>query len=298
VTKSEALRRGLVEPEFERIERRAGDVSGPLKVREPLSPTAVELYLRCPFKYFSRYLLGLEEEEDINKALSPLERGRILHDLLQTGFEEWDQGRDMPRPIEPESYEDVLALFRSVAKEKIPPEHRRIELAWLFGGVGEPGAIEWLLRREMARGPLKRRLVEHRFQTALKFSRGPSGETPWFVRIKGRVDRADVDHEGYLHVFDYKSGRAPEVGVTLQVPLYAMCLSQELGAPVREAAYLSFRDRKATSRTDFERASENMLEAYGEIQKGRFGPRPAKEQLCFSCGYVGVCRKEIQEAKR
>ena len=140
--------------------------------------------------------------------------------------------------------------------------------------------------------------MEHRFQTALKFSRGPSGETPWFVRIKGRVDRADVDHEGYLHVFDYKSGRAPEVGVTLQVPLYAMCLSQELGVPVREAAYLGFRDRKATSRTDFERASENMLEAYGEIQKGRFGPRPAKEQLCFSCGYVGVCRKEIQEGER
>ena len=298
VTKSEALRRGLVEPELERMERRAGDVSGPLKVREPLSPTAVELYLRCPFKYFSRYLLGLEEEEDVDEALTPVERGRILHDLLQTGFEEWDRGRDVPRPIEPDSYEEALALFRRVAKEKIPPEHRRLELAWLFGGVGEPGAIEWLLRREMSRGPLKRRLVEHGFQTALKFSRGPSGETPWFVRIKGRVDRADVDHEGYLHVFDYKSGRAPEVGVTLQVPLYAMCLSQELGAPVREAAYLGFRDRKATSRTDFERASEKMLEAYAAIQKGRFGPRPAKEQLCFSCGYVGLCRKEIQEAER
>jgi hypothetical protein len=296
VTKSEALRRGLVAPELAKRERRAGAVVGPLKVPEPLSPTAFELYLRCPFKYFSRYLLGLEEEEDVDDSLTPLERGRILHEILQTAFEEWDRAGDGPRAIEPESYEEALALFRRVAKARIPFEHRRVELARLFGGDGEPGAIPWLLRREMSRGPLKRRLVEYGFQTALKFAKGPSGPSPWFVRIKGRVDRADLDVEGYLHVFDYKSGRAPGVDVTLQVPLYAMCLSQELGAPVREAAYLSFRDRKATSRSDFQKASERMLAAYGAIQNGRFGPRPSKEQLCLSCGYVGVCRKEIQES--
>jgi RecB family exonuclease len=265
-------------------------------VPEPLSPTALELYLRCPFKYFSQYLLGLEEEEEVDETLTPLEHGRILHELLQEGFDEWDRGRERPRSIEPESYEEALALFRRLALSKIPPEHRGIEMERLFGGFGEPGAIPWLLRREMSRPRPSRRLVEQAFQSALRVEEGPRGERPWYVRIKGRVDRADVDEEGFLHVLDYKSGRAPVEAVTLQVPIYAMCLATELSTPVREATYLSFRDRKATSRADFERAKELLVRAFGGIQDGRFAPRPYQEHLCASCGFVGVCRKEIVEA--
>ena len=296
VTKSEALRRGLLQPSSPLpIERRPGMVGAPLAVPDPVSPTALELYLRCPFKYFSRYLLGLEEEEKVEAMLTPLERGRILHDLLHEGFKEWDAGQSDPRPIEPESYEDALALFRAIAVRKIPPEHRSVELRRLFGGPGEAGALEWLLRREMARGPLRQRLLEHPFQTPLRLTEGPGGEKPWFVQIKGRVDRADVDADGRLHVYDYKSGRAPEASVTLQVPLYSMCLSQDLGAPIEESVYLSFRDRRSTARADYQKASAFLVETFDGIQNGRFPPKPHRDTLCYFCGFVGVCRKEIQE---
>ncbi len=165
----------------------------------------------------------------------------------------------------------------------------------LFGGAGELGAVPWLLRSEMSRGRLRRRLVERTFQSALRVEEGPRSEKPWYVRIKGRVDRADVDEEGYLHVLDYKSGRAPAQAVTLQVPIYAMCLATELSTPVREAAYLSFRDRKKTSRADFDKATGLLVRSFGAIQDGRFGPRPYQDHLCASCGFVGVCRKEIVE---
>ena len=296
VTRSEALRRGLLEPALISTprDRRAGAI-GAFAVPDPVSPTSLELYLRCPFKYFSRYLLGLEEEEDVDEMLTPLERGRILHDLLQEGFEAWDAGSGSPRPITPETYEEALATFRDIAVKKIPPEHRRVELPRLFGGAGEAGAIEWLLRWELDRGPLERRLVEYAFQSPLRLETGPRGEKPWFVQIKGRVDRADIDTDGGLHVFDYKSGRAPAAAVTLQVPLYAMCLSQELGAPVQEAAYLSFRDRRSIPRADFQKASALLVDTYGSIQRGEFPPKPYNDLLCYSCGFVGVCRKEIQE---
>ncbi len=298
VTRSEALRRGLLEPALipppPPRDRRPGLI-GAFAVPDPVSPTSLELYLRCPFKYFSRYLLGLEEEEDVDEMLTPLEHGRILHDLLQEGFEAWDAGSDTPRPITPETYEEALATFRDIAVKKIPPEHRRVELTRLFGGAGEAGAIEWLLRWELDRGPLERRLVEYAFQSPLRLETGPRGEKPWFVQIKGRVDRADIDTGGGLHVFDYKSGRAPDAAVTLQVPLYAMCLSQELGAPVQEAAYLSFRDRRPIPRANFQKASALLVDTYGAIQRGEFPPKPHKDLLCYSCGFVGVCRKEIQE---
>ena len=296
VTKSEALRRGLVEPSSPLpAKHRSGIVGSERAVPDPVSPTALELYLRCPFKYFSRYLLGLTEEEDVEAMLTPLERGRILHDLLHEGFKEWDAGSAEPRPVEPETYDDALTLFRNIAAKKIPPEHRRVELRRLFGGPGEPGALEWLLRREMARGPLRQRLLEHPFQTPLRLTEGPGGEKPWFVRIKGRVDRADVDASGRLHVYDYKSGRAPEKSVTLQVPLYAMCLSQDLRTPIEESAYLSFRDRRSTARADYQKVSALLVETFDAIQNGRFAPKPHRDTFCSSCGFVGVCRKEIQE---
>ncbi len=295
VTRSDALRRGLLSSEAGTGIRRAGLVEGPLAVSEPISPTAFELYLRCPFKYYSRYLLGLEEEEEVEETLTPLERGRILHEVLQEAFAEWDRGRSAPRAVDPESYDEALALFRRVALEKLQPEHRAIEMERLFGGAGEPGAIPWLLRREMAQGALRERLVEHAFLSPLRLEEGPKGEKPWYVRIQGRIDRADVDSRGLLHVYDYKSGRAPAEAVALQVPLYAMCLSSERGAPVKEAAYLSFRDRKTVSRGDFEKASELLAKTYGGIREGRFAPSPYQEHLCASCGFVMVCRKEIAE---
>ncbi|HLE71944.1 MAG TPA: PD-(D/E)XK nuclease family protein, partial [Vicinamibacteria bacterium] len=295
VTRSDALRRGLLSSEHATEPRRPGHVEGPLTVSEPISPTAFELYLRCPFKYYSRYLLGIEEEEEVDDELSPLERGRILHEVLQEAFAEWDRGRSSPRAIDPESYDEALALFRRVAQQILPPEHRAIEMERLFGGVGEPGAIPWLLRREMGQGPLRERLVEHAFSSALRLEEGPRGEKPWYVRIQGRIDRADVDSKGLLHVYDYKSGRAPGEAVALQVPLYAMCLSSERGAPVKEAAYLSFRDRKAIARGDFDKAALLLTRTYGGIAEGRFAPAPYQEHLCASCGFAMVCRKEIVE---
>ncbi len=298
VTRSEALRRGLL-PADEPVPHprpSPGEIGKPPPVPEPLSPTSLELYLRCPFKYFSRYLLKIDEEEDVSESLTPLERGRILHDVLEVGFKEWDRGGDgRPRRIDPSSYDEAASLFRDIAARMIPREHRSIELSRLFGGPGERGAIEWLLRWELTKPGLSRRLLEYGFQTPLKLERGPSGEAPWFVRIKGRIDRAEIDERGHLHVFDYKSGRPPEPKVTLQVPLYAMCLSQELAAPVGDAAYLSFAEKRSISRTAFDDASARLIDTYRSIEEGRFPPRPHKDNLCNSCGFIGVCRREIQD---
>jgi CRISPR/Cas system-associated exonuclease Cas4 (RecB family) len=295
VTRADALRRGFLSSESGGERSKAGLVEGPLAVAEPISPTALELYLRCPFKYYSRFLLGLEEEDEVEETLTPLERGRILHEILQEAFAEWDRGEGAPRAIDPESYDEALGLFRRVALAKLPPEQRAIEMERLFGGAGEPGAIPWLLRREMAQGAPRERLVEHAFSSPIRLDQGPLGEKPWYVRIQGRIDRADVDSRGFLHVYDYKSGRAPAEAVALQVPLYAMCLASERGIPVKEAAYLSFRDRRAVSRGDFEKASELLAGAYGGIREGCFAPRPYQEHLCASCGFARVCRKEIAE---
>ncbi len=298
VSRSEALRAAAL-PKAKHFQRRRrpGLLSRPVYDPEPVSATAFEMYLRCPFKHYARYVLRLEEEEDLDEGLSPMERGRILHDILQSGFEKWDARGAGPRPIVADNYAEAMRLFRSVAAEKLPRERRALEMEWLFGGAGERGSIEWLLRLEMSRGRLRRRLLEHAFQNRYRLAKGPKGETPWLVRIKGRADRVDIDSDGHLRLFDYKSGRAPESKITVQVPLYALCLSQDFRCSTAEAAYLSLRDKRSVARQDTSQAEQLVRETYREITEGRFPPRPYQDRLCNTCGYLGLCRKEIEETQ-
>ena len=296
ISRVEALRTGLAPVDERFVNDRKPNIGElPFLEPEPISATAFELYLRCPFKYFSRHVLGIEEEEDFDEGMTPMQRGLLVHEILRKGFEQWDDFAAEPRPITEDNYHQAMALFRRVAAKRLPPERRSLEMERLFGGPGQTGEIEWLLRQEMEKEPMRRRLVEYGFQNHFQFPEGPNREKPWFVRIKGRADRIDIDSRGALHVLDYKSGRAPEARLSLQVPLYAMCLEQQLGARAVEASYLSLRERKTVPRQDFQKAATLLKDTYRNVTEGRFAPRPSQDFLCNTCGYVGVCRKEIEE---
>ena len=296
VSRTEALRaRAVPIASRFRQKRKPGLIRSKLFDPEPVSATAFELYLRCPFKHYVRYVLRIEEEEDFDEGLTPLERGRIIHDILQAGFQEWDANENGPRGITHENYDEALSVFMKAALGRLPVENRHIELARLFGVPGVTGAIEWLLRLEMGRRPLHKRLLEYGFKNPYRFEKGPNGESPWWVQVKGRADRVDIDPDGHLHVFDYKSGKSPEPKLTIQVPLYALCLAQELSAQPVEAAYLSLRDMRLVPRQDYQAAADRLLEIYRDAREGRFPPRPHQIHLCNTCGYAGLCRKEIHE---
>ena len=296
-SRNHALRTGLLQPERIVPQRPTpGIIEHPPSELEPISATAFELYLRCPFKYYAKHVLHVDEEDETHMGLSPLQQGRIVHEILKDGFQQWDTTPNLPQPITGENYDAAISLFTQIAKERTPRRYHNVELARLFGGHGHVGTIEWILRQEITRGPIATRFVEHPFRTNLRLERGPNGESPWYVDVKGRVDRVDIDIEGGLHVFDYKTGKAPESKVTLQVPLYAMCLAQDFSAEIAQASYLSLRDRKTVRRDDYEKTATLLRETYRLISNGHFPPQPYQDHLCNSCGYIGLCRKEIDEA--
>ena len=51
---------------------------------EVISLSALETALACPCRFYLNVLLGLEELPDIAPGLSPLERGSVMHSVLQT----------------------------------------------------------------------------------------------------------------------------------------------------------------------------------------------------------------------
>jgi inactivated superfamily I helicase len=299
ISRSQALRVRLAVPAepLPPARRRAGVLATRLPEPSPVSATAFELYLACPFKYYSRHVLRIEEEEDLEEGPTPRQRGLDLHLLLRNAFARWDGSGAGPRPVTPENYPEAVALFRQVAEEILPSEGRALEMQRLFGSPGQTGEIEWILRSEMAREAPRERLLEFPFQGVYALPVGGEGG-PWEVRVKGQADRVDRDSSG-LRLFDYKSGKAPETRNSLQLPLYALCLERELSAPVIEASYLSLRERREKSfpLKDVERAAGTARQVFEKILAGELPPRPDNDRLCATCGYAVLCRKEIQEAR-
>ena len=79
----------------ERVGMFDGMIQAPAKhwlrfAQHGLSPTALELYARCPFQYFARQVLGLEQLEIPEEVIEPsvAEVGKLGHDILKATYQE------------------------------------------------------------------------------------------------------------------------------------------------------------------------------------------------------------------
>jgi RecB family exonuclease len=128
------------------------------------------------------------------------------------------------------------------------------------------------------------------------------------IRLKGVADRIDLLDGHRLRIIDYKTGSAPEVRRTLQVPVYALCAQEQLAAhdghpwSVDEATYVAFSGKRSvvpvvrSGATDAEAvlgaARERLLTVVAGVEAGEFPPRPYEERICSYCAYASVCRKD------
>jgi RecB family exonuclease len=271
--------------------------------RPEYSVGSIELYAQCPFKYFARHVLGLEEEIEEEDGLSPRERGIFVHEVFCAFFERWQaSGRGR---IQADLLDEALALLEQTAGDllaRLPPADASIERARLLGSPVAPGIADLVLRMEAERSTavIERRL-EERFSGTFAL-RSDTGPRP--VAIRGVVDRIDLLADGSLRVLDYKSSVPP---VPLQLAIYAATAVQRLLGDhgrrwtVGEAAYVVYGPRRgvktlARSARELERAIEEAEEAFMRavdgIESGEFPPRPAHVGLCASCAYSTVCRRE------
>ncbi len=54
----------------------------------PLHPSALDLVARCPYKYFTRYVLNVSDEDDTTEQLTARERGTLMHEVARRFFNE------------------------------------------------------------------------------------------------------------------------------------------------------------------------------------------------------------------
>jgi RecB family exonuclease len=283
------------------------------------SPTRLERWARCPFQHFAGDVLRVaefEEPEEI-QALSPLDRGAIIHDALDAFYRE-----TVDRPPGPWSAGE-RARLTAIALE----ECARVEA---LGRTGH-GAL-WTIERTKILADLidfldsdAERSLElgTRFHAGeLEFGEGPGSLpavvfdlTPGRLEFRGRIDRVDREQGSDRYwVYDYKTGSAHGAtrldsdpllgGERLQLPIYAEAVRSGMGATEVRAGYWyvsnteSFRLREVPLRQVLAGQLQQTLATIAAgVAGGQFVARPGSNNTnCGYCPYDTLCAADRERA--
>lgn len=309
-----------------------GRATGLLRQRELLSAGALERYARCPVRWLVESELQPERLEPDPEAVA---RGSCIHAVLEQTLARLDW------PLDGDALPAAAALVREVVAELAPrytlgrtaaaraaAAHeierdviRLLEHEARAGGAFRPHALE--LRFGMGEGtlpPLELRATDEASDDAGDAA-GADAAAP--LRLRGVIDRVDVDAAGRALVRDYKSGR-PSGGWKvaswaeegqLQVALYMVAVRELLGREPAGGVYQPLRgdDLRARGvvRDDVDagahvpksdRRTREELEAAlddaarrarrlaAELRAGRLAPTPQTCGPGGTCAYPGICR--------
>jgi RecB family exonuclease len=284
--------------------------AGPAQ-RTAHSVTSIDRYLQCPFKYFASEILELREEVSDEPSMTPQREGQFVHEVFQAFFESWQAAGG--GTITADALDQARLHFARVAGRllaTLPAAEAALQRMRLLGSVGTPGLGEVVLAAEASHSePVRERLLEYRLEGT--FTIAGHGVTR-DVRLRGKADRIDLLDDGRFRLIDYKNGRVPDPAQTIQLPIYAVCVEQQLERTrgerwhVSEASYVAFADRKPVrvviddgpdAGTKLANGQERLLDAIERIDRGEFPPRPATTRLCGYCPFASVCRKDYVDGE-
>ncbi len=209
------------------------------------SPTRLETYAKCPFRYFADKILKLK---DTGEDIRAMQKGSVLHHVLQQYFD-------------PHRKKDPKETLEEFVGREIEEGLKRHPMLWT-----EPYE-EALDRRELFEMLVDfinyeaERLENASFKPCrVEFSFGDSGENDHpaleiedekrKIKLRGRVDRIDTDAgKKFAVVIDYKRSAKfkaanLELGTALQLPLYLLAAQKHLGLTPLGAEIYSIRDHK------------------------------------------------------
>jgi ATP-dependent helicase/nuclease subunit B len=215
------------------------------------SASQLELYARCPFKFFARRIIGATAPATYDVSLTPLERGLLLHKVLFQLYTELRENGELP--ITTETREDALARARELARNEIDGivfdhPYWRIDQERLLGSNALDGLLEQWIATDVERlEEEKSELVPEFFEVSFGAGRLRSGSVDGRLssgeevrvndlQIQGTVDRVEIYRRGediYFAVADYKTGTPPgrkdiREGTSLQLMIYLEVMRHKL----------------------------------------------------------------------
>lgn len=219
------------------------------------SASALESFAVCPFQYFAKHTLGLDEPDEPEEQLTieARDRGTLVHAILRETVERLMAARQWPPSVADRApLADTLRRVAAKRFDAFEVAHATgLRLVWEVERARWLEAIDRFLVSGVADGgSALPALLEAAFGLDSKVSRLRLDLGGRCIEVEGKIDRVDVDTTtNTASVYDYKTGKAgkrwPYVagGRRLQLPLYALAVEQVLrpGVRVTRAAYLHCR---------------------------------------------------------
>ena len=179
----------------------------------PISPTALETWAACPYRYFLAHVLRLgtlDSPEEIF-SISALDRGTLGHEILERFIRESMQGGHLPASGQPWGPGDHERLMRIAARSFQEAETRGVtgkRLLWEMVKTEILSDLETFLEEDSILRETGE-TADVRVETRFGFG-GDSAEVvdpDSGIHFRGMIDRMDVSGDGKaVLVIDYKTG--------------------------------------------------------------------------------------------
>ncbi|MDP6544133.1 MAG: PD-(D/E)XK nuclease family protein [Phycisphaerae bacterium] len=244
-----------------------------LKRRYPgqvvFSASSLNSFGQCPWRYFASYVLGLEPLAVPQRMLQPTSRGQFVHNVLFATMKRlFDAAGGPVRPDQVTDEEMIETLRGAVSDVSEPLE------------TAAPYPALWRIQRDRMHSQMRGYLLSLKdaqpsglcghFELAFGLE-GRPGEpadtmsrddavvvhTPaGDIRLRGKIDRVDLQGEGSLLVVDYKTGALPSPadiasGRNLQLPLYSAAAAEILSGEAAGGAFHRIGEGRGKKTLDF-----------------------------------------------
>ncbi|MBI5884420.1 MAG: PD-(D/E)XK nuclease family protein, partial [Elusimicrobia bacterium] len=278
-----------------------------------LSPSGLENFRKCPFKFFCARVLGLAEDDEPSRSgeLVPALRGKLYHRILEKfhrgliADKVWAKASD--KPLDKKVW---MPKLKEAIKEELPSDRWRefgvYPVLWEGLAAGMERHLGVLAEADMADIHATGLRPAH-LEAALE-------GTVKGVKFHGYADRVDSDGASY-RVVDYKSklkkdGLKTRVAgmAELQPPIYLELVKKTKPLDLAEAVAVSAafygieQQEEGDWKEEYDAAMhaalgkrffENIAAFKAMMDAGRFIITPDEGQSgpCIYCEFGGVCRK-------
>ncbi len=269
----------------------------PNDLPQRLSASQLDAYRQCPYRFFARAVLRLDEPEELDAALAKRDYGNWLHEVLHRFHSERDHRH---------SASEQLQAAADWATQKLALDEADL-LPWRASFEHfSPAYLRWLAQREAEGWYWADGETEHERN---------SDELPG-TRLRGRLDRLDHGPDGQRLVIDYKTGDLAGLQRKVKTPLedtqlafYAALLSAPAGTagaagqgPDVQACYLSLDDAKAPTVVEHPNVAQSAAQMVASLavewQRLRAGESLqalGEGATCETCEARGLCRRDHWE---
>ncbi|MHC4986655.1 MAG: PD-(D/E)XK nuclease family protein, partial [Planctomycetota bacterium] len=252
------------------------DLQKALAARYPgdtvFSASQLETYAHCPWRYFARYVLGLDEPPSRQPHMDAALRGKIVHEILFELLTALADAHGRPLDLKTVSAKELTTQLKAVADRVSDRMRRRFSPPYPTLWQVQVTRLVTHVRRYLdachADAALPGRPV--RFELAFGMAGADVDDEPedatsapqpvvistpdGDIRLRGRIDRIDSvasEAANGLLVVDYKTGALPSRArinecQNVQLPLYALAAEALLDEPCLGGMYQRIADEPKT----------------------------------------------------